>query len=114
MGKVKNIIISGGGTGGHLIPAFAIADALKIIEDLNVRFIVSKNGIEAKLFKKRSEKSHLIDIKGLKRSFNIKSIAYNLFIFPSKCFKSIMNVLKIYKNFIDVASNCRQFGIDFG
>ena len=34
MEKVKNIIISGGGTGGHLIPAFAIADTLKIIENL--------------------------------------------------------------------------------
>lgn len=99
MEKVKNIIISGGGTGGHLIPAFAIADTLKIIENLNIRFIGSKNGIEATLFKKRSEKSHLIDIYGLKRSIDIKSIGYNLFIFPSKFFKSIIKVLKIYKNF---------------
>ena len=99
MSKVKNIIISGGGTGGHLIPAFAIADALKIIENLNIRFIGSTNGIEAKLFKKRSEKSHLLDFYGLKRSLDIKSIFHNLFIFPSKFLKSIINVLKIYKNF---------------
>ena len=84
MPKVKNIIISGGGTGGHLIPAFAIADALKIIEDLNIRFIGSANGIESKLFKKRSEKSYLLDFYGLKRTIDIKSIYHNLFIFPLK------------------------------
>ena len=27
--NINKIIIAGGGTGGHLIPAFAIADALK-------------------------------------------------------------------------------------
>ena len=99
MPKVKNIIISGGGTGGHLIPAFAIADALKIIEDLNIRFIGSANGIEAKLFKKRPEKSYLLDFYGLKRSIDIKSIYHNLFVFPLKFLKSIIKVLKIYRNF---------------
>ena len=52
MDKDIKIIIAGGGTGGHLIPAFAIADAFKKNKsDIQIRFMGSDKGIESKLYK---------------------------------------------------------------
>ena len=40
----KNLIISGGGTGGHIYPAISIADQLKKkVEDCNILFVGAKN-----------------------------------------------------------------------
>ena len=73
--KINKIIITGGGTGGHLIPAFAIADALKNKDgNLDIRFIGSKNGIESKLYKNRNEKCYLINIQGIKRGLSFSNI----------------------------------------
>ena len=50
--EINKIIISGGGTGGHLIPSFAIADALqKQQANIDIRFIGSTTGIESKLYR---------------------------------------------------------------
>ena len=55
--EINKIIITGGGTGGHLIPSFAIADALKRKQtNIDIRFIGSSMGIESKLYKNRDEK----------------------------------------------------------
>ena len=98
--KINRIIITGGGTGGHLIPSFAIADALiKKAQNLEIRFIGSKNGIESKLYKSRNEKYYLINIQGIKRGLSFSNIIQNIFIFPSVCIIAIINVIKIYRNF---------------
>jgi UDP-N-acetylglucosamine--N-acetylmuramyl-(pentapeptide) pyrophosphoryl-undecaprenol N-acetylglucosamine transferase len=98
--NIKRIIITGGGTGGHLIPSFAIANALKEkIDDVEIRFIGSKYGIESKLYKDRTERSYLIKSKGLIRGLNPKSILQNLFIFPVACLISVFKVIGIYKKF---------------
>ena len=100
MKNIKNIIITGGGTGGHLIPSFAIANALKKKNnDLDIRFIGSEYGIESKLYDSRNEKSYLIKIKGIVRSLRPKSIFQNIFIFPVLFFSSVIKVFKIYRNF---------------
>ena len=95
--KINRIVITGGGTGGHLIPAFAIADALKNKDkNLDIRFIGSKKGIESKLYKSRDEKHYLINIQGIKRGLTFSNIIQNIFIFPAICFLSIINVMKIF------------------
>jgi len=100
MKNIKNIIITGGGTGGHLIPSFAIANALKDKSDnLDIRFIGSQYGIESKLYSSRNEKSYLIKVKGIVRSFKPKSIFQNIFIFPLLFIIAVIKVFKIYKNF---------------
>ena len=60
----KNIIITGGGTGGHLFPAFEIMRLLKN-KKFNLFYIGSKYGIEAKHKIPYTEKTYLIDIKGI-------------------------------------------------
>ena len=100
MRNIKRIIITGGGTGGHLIPSFAIANALKgKRNNLEIRFIGSEYGIESKLYNNRSEKSYLIKARGLVRGLHPKSILQNIFIFPVACILSAIKVFRIYRKF---------------
>ena len=98
MKNIKNIIITGGGTGGHLIPSFAIANALKIKkDDLDIRFIGSYYGIESRLYDTRTEKSYLIKVKGIVRSLKPKYIFQNIFIFPIAFISSVICITFIQK-----------------
>jgi UDP-N-acetylglucosamine--N-acetylmuramyl-(pentapeptide) pyrophosphoryl-undecaprenol N-acetylglucosamine transferase len=45
----SNILIAAGGTGGHIYPALAIADALREAADVNVAFVGTESGLENKL-----------------------------------------------------------------
>ena len=95
--KKYRILIAGGGTGGHLFPAIAIANELKS-NDFKVRYIGSKNGIESKYdFIDRSQ-IDLLDITGLYRSITLKNILRNL-ILPYKLLKSYFKVKNIIKRF---------------
>ena len=46
MMKKINILIAGGGTGGHLFPAVAIGEALEK-DGIKIKYIGSKYGIES-------------------------------------------------------------------
>ena len=46
----NNIVIAGGGTGGHLFPAIAIGEEM-MLNGYNVKFIGSKKGFDAKYLK---------------------------------------------------------------
>ena len=61
--KVLKIIISGGGTGGHLFPAIAIGEEM-ILNGYNVKFIGSKKGFDAKYLKDSKHDYKLLDIYG--------------------------------------------------
>jgi UDP-N-acetylglucosamine--N-acetylmuramyl-(pentapeptide) pyrophosphoryl-undecaprenol N-acetylglucosamine transferase len=53
--KNNTIVISGGGSGGHLFPALAIGDGLHN-KGYNIKYIGSKYGIESKILKKMNNK----------------------------------------------------------
>lgn len=48
MGK-KHILFSGGGSGGHVIPARTLINDLRLNDDLRISYIGSENGIERKV-----------------------------------------------------------------
>jgi UDP-N-acetylglucosamine--N-acetylmuramyl-(pentapeptide) pyrophosphoryl-undecaprenol N-acetylglucosamine transferase len=59
-------ILAGGGTGGHVIPALAIAQALKEQYNAEVLFIGTARGIENRLVPAAGYRLHLVNVGALK------------------------------------------------
>lgn len=69
------VIISGGGTGGHIYPALALLDTLKARHnDLEVLYIGTENGLEADLVPRAGIPFKSIRIAGLKRSLSLENV----------------------------------------
>ena len=63
------VVVSGGGTGGHLYPALAIADALRARRpDVRVVFLGAQRGLESRVLPGRGEEHHLLPVHGVDRS----------------------------------------------
>jgi len=91
----KRVIIAGGGTGGHIFPAIAIANALKKIDaNIEVLFIGAKGKMEMEKVPQAGYKIEGIDIAGFNRSSLIKNIGL-----PFKLLKSFLEVRTIFKKF---------------
>ncbi|MDG2369814.1 MAG: undecaprenyldiphospho-muramoylpentapeptide beta-N-acetylglucosaminyltransferase [Flavobacteriales bacterium] len=88
-------IISGGGTGGHIFPAIAIANELMVnYPDSEILFVGAKGKMEMKKVPEAGYKIKGLEIVGLQRRLTIK----NLF-FPFKLLKSLSDAKKIIKEF---------------
>ena len=91
----KRVIIAGGGTGGHIFPAIAIANALKKIdESIEVLFVGAKGRMEMEKVPQAGYKIEGLDIAGFNRSSLIKNIGL-----PYKLLKSFLQVRTIFKKF---------------
>ena len=89
------IIIAGGGTGGHIFPALAIANALKNkAPALEILFVGAKGKMEMEKIPAAGYKIEGLDIAGYNRSSLIKNIGL-----PFKLIKSFLQVRKIFKSF---------------
>ncbi len=60
------MLIAGGGTGGHIIPALAIADELVKSCDASIRFVGTARGLESKLVPAAGYALNLIEVGPLK------------------------------------------------
>lgn len=91
----KRVIISGGGTGGHIFPAIAIANALKKIDSQTEILFVGANGrMEMEKVPAAGYKIIGLDISGFQRS----SLLKNVFL-PFKVLKSVLKARAIIKDF---------------
>ena len=89
------VIFAGGGTGGHLFPAIAIADEIRKIQPhAEIAFIGTKEKIEARVVPQKGYRFFPIWISGFHRSLRISNI-----LFPLKIIVSFMQVFSILKNF---------------
>lgn len=89
------VIISGGGTGGHIFPAIAIANALKELRpDTEILFVGAQGKMEMEKVPTAGYKIEGLWISGLQR----KLTATNL-LFPIKVISSMLKSLKIIRNF---------------
>ncbi|MCL2404970.1 MAG: undecaprenyldiphospho-muramoylpentapeptide beta-N-acetylglucosaminyltransferase [Defluviitaleaceae bacterium] len=70
---MKKIILTGGGTAGHVTPNLALLPALKA-EGFEVHYIGSKNGLECDLVKAAGIPYHAISAGKLRRYVNLKNI----------------------------------------
>ena len=72
------VLFSGGGTGGHISPALAMADIIKNnVPGAEIAFVGTKTGIESSLIPQAGYKLYCVNVKGIQRSFspsNIKSL----------------------------------------
>ncbi|MBC5816539.1 MAG: undecaprenyldiphospho-muramoylpentapeptide beta-N-acetylglucosaminyltransferase [Candidatus Eremiobacteraeota bacterium] len=68
-----NVTFTGGGTGGHLYPAIAIADALAT--RANIRFIGASDRLEAKIVPAAGYEVDFVPSRPLERNASLKSIA---------------------------------------
>ena len=68
------ILFAGGGTGGHLFPAVAIAERLTETKDVDVMFVGTRNRIEARVVPQLGYKFHAIWIAGFSRKFRLSNL----------------------------------------
>src|SRR5947208_2903695 len=94
-GPGRRIIIAGGGTGGHIFPAIAIANAIKQMQPATeILFVGAKGKMEMEKVPQAGYKIEGIDIAGFNRSSLIKNLGL-----PVKLVKSFLQVKGIIKEF---------------
>jgi len=93
--KQLRVIISGGGTGGHIFPAIAIAKALeKKVSNIEILFVGAKGRMEMTKIPAEGYKIKGLWISGLQRSLTRKNLT-----FPFKVISSLLKARKIIKKF---------------
>lgn len=91
----KRIIIAGGGTGGHIFPAVAIANALKkLSSDVEILFVGANGKMEMEKVPKEGYRIIGLDIAGMNRSNMLKNITL-----PIKLLKSMTQARKVIADF---------------
>ncbi|WP_452222178.1 undecaprenyldiphospho-muramoylpentapeptide beta-N-acetylglucosaminyltransferase [Lacinutrix salivirga] len=93
--RTYKIILSGGGTGGHIYPAIAIANELKSrFPDAKFLFVGAKDRMEMEKVPQAGYKIQGLWISGIQRSMSLKNIT-----FPFKLINSLWNARKIVNQF---------------
>lgn len=93
--KKYKFIIAGGGTGGHIFPAVAIADALKAaMPECEILFVGATGRMEMEKVPQAGYTIKGLEIVGLQRSLTPKNL-----LFPYKVSKSLMQASRIIKEF---------------
>lgn len=82
----RTIVIAGGGTGGHIYPAVAIAQSLKSIDpSLEIHFVGTKKGLETKIVPREGWPLHTIESGQLN--------------YKGSKFQKLLTLLKLPKSF---------------
>lgn len=93
--KPRKIIISGGGSGGHVFPALAIADAIRAKEpDTEILFVGAKGKIEMEKVPLAGYPIKGLWISGLHRKLTMRNLA-----FPFKLISSLAKSFGIVRSF---------------
>ncbi|MCJ7446925.1 MAG: undecaprenyldiphospho-muramoylpentapeptide beta-N-acetylglucosaminyltransferase [Bacteroidales bacterium] len=93
--KHKRIIISGGGTGGHIFPAISVANALKRIDpEIDILFVGAEGKMEMEKIPAAGYKIIGLPVTGIYRSLTLK----NFTVLPN-LIKSLLRAKKILKDF---------------
>lgn len=99
--KSINVLFTGGGTGGHLYPAIALAEELKRRQELGeikILFIGSERGLEAQVLPNLGYTLKKIWIRGWQRGWKVRDIALNL-LFPIRLIVSFLQSWWYIRNF---------------
>lgn len=89
------VIVSGGGTGGHIFPAIAIANAIKLLRpDTEFLFVGAEGKMEMEKVPAAGYKIEGLWISGFQRRLTLSNLA-----FPFKVINSLLKAKKILNNF---------------
>ncbi len=83
-------LFAGGGTGGHLYPAIAVAQSLSELQKSDITFVGTKKKIEGRVIPELGYKFKSIWISGLTRKLTFRNL-----LFPIKLFVSLVQSLMI-------------------
>jgi len=93
--KKYKFILSGGGTGGHIYPAIAIANELKLqFTDAEILFVGAQDKMEMQKVPQAGYKIEGLWIAGLQRKLTLQNL-----MFPFKLLSSLWKSRKIIKKF---------------
>jgi UDP-N-acetylglucosamine--N-acetylmuramyl-(pentapeptide) pyrophosphoryl-undecaprenol N-acetylglucosamine transferase len=91
----NRILFAGGGTGGHLFPAIAVAEEIRSMKpDTEILFVGTKSKIEGTVVPKMGFIFKSIWIKGFSRKFTLENL-----LFPIKLFVSVIQSIIINMKF---------------
>ena len=97
--KALRVIISGGGTGGHIFPAVSIANKLKELNpETEILFVGAEGKMEMEKVPAAGYKIIGLPITGLQRQLNLKNIINDLTV-PFRVLASIRKARHIIKEF---------------
>ena len=93
---MKKIILSGGGTGGHIYPAVAVAEALKQKwgDEVEILFVGAEGKMEMEKIPALGYRIEGLPIAGLQRRLDIKNLAV-----PFKVWRSIRRAKRVIRDF---------------
>jgi UDP-N-acetylglucosamine--N-acetylmuramyl-(pentapeptide) pyrophosphoryl-undecaprenol N-acetylglucosamine transferase len=95
MQKPYRFILSGGGTGGHIFPALAIADEIKNqMPNAEILFVGAEGKMEMQKVPEAGYQIFGLPIAGIQRSLSLKNLS-----FPFKLMNSLRQAKKIVNNF---------------
>lgn len=93
--RTYRIMISGGGTGGHIYPAISIAQALEAaVPDVELLFVGAKGKMEMKKVPEAGYRIEGLWISGLQRKLTLQNL-----LFPLKVIGSLMKSFRLIKQF---------------
>lgn len=89
------VLVSGGGTGGHINPALAIADRIKADYPGSViEYVGTQKGLETKLVPAAGYKIHYVKVRGIKRKLTLSNVSALI-----EAVTSVIEAKRIIKNF---------------
>ncbi len=98
----SRVLIAAGGTGGHVYPAIAIADALKAMEeDVTIKFVGTADRLEAEAVPAAGYDFVSIKISGFHRRFTLKNL-----LFPFRLIAGLVQSIRIVSKFKPDAAIC--------
>lgn len=89
--KNNTVLLAAGGTGGHVYPALALADAL-LEQGIAVQWLGTKNGLEAKIVPQHNITLHTLSVYGLRGKGLVRWLKL-----PMMLLKSIIAAKKMIK-----------------
>lgn len=91
----KKVIVSGGGTGGHIFPALSIANALKRLEpDVDILFVGAEGKMEMEKVPEAGYPIEGLPVRGFRRKLTLENIKVLL-----NLWRSLRKAKKIIKKF---------------